>query len=235
MKKDFLLILSALLLSTSYAMAKDRSIQVQGECHKKLLSDRASVQITVEIKEKGLESATEKLAKKYNQLQKKIKDLKLEDLEIKTTHYQVNPEYNWANNKREFIGYLASMGLQIETSEIDRLPLAFGIATELSISNVGNLNTFLSSDLIKKEYRKCLGVALLDAESKAKMMAKTLKLEIGAALAISEGPEQNINPPIPIHTMGFKSMQASSLESSPEISPSKETFKTQVSVIFELK
>ncbi len=226
------LILSILLASfTSHAA--ERTVSVTGECHKKLVPDRSGVSISVESRDKKLDVATAKMNEKYSQLQKKVLELKLKDMELKTTHYNVTPEYDWHQGKQSFKGHFASMGLRVSTSEIDRLPLVLDLATELGVGQVGGLELFLSDELVKKEYKDCLGQAAKSAKEKALVLAQALDAKVGKVQIISESATTATRPtPVFMRSMN-KGMQSMEAESA-SIDVGKEDFKVTVQAAFDL-
>ena len=223
-----------ILILSSLSFAKDH-IQVQGNCEVKVTPDRASITFTAENQAKDQQVAIKKTNDQINSLKDKILKLKLENLEIKNTNYSVYPVREYENNRMVDKGIKVSLSLEVSTSSIAKLGEAMVQASELSISNVSSLNTFLSIKKSQDEYLKCLDIAAEDAKKKADQLARKLGFRVGEVTGIIETPKfpQAPSPyPVPMLAKGMMAMDAAAPVS---IEAGQQTFSTSLQINFAIK
>lgn len=228
-------LLSALFLFTSinsFAASPDL-IMVQGKCDKKVVPDRAAITFTSENTNRDQKKAFTKTTKEIDDLKIQISKLKLKDSVLKTTGYQVNPVREYENDKLVDKGMRVALSLRVETSEIEKIGETLAEASKLGISQVGNLETFLSLEKNRSEYLSCLDVAAEDAQLKAKRLAKNLNVKIGDVHKIIEAPVPAPTPVFHGNAM-MKSMSADSMP-APKIEAGEQDFSATIDIHFKIK
>lgn len=171
-------------------------VAVTGHCQKQVTPDRAGLNLTAEVREANAGDAASKVTKQYERLRIDIKKLNLKDQELQTSNYQVRPEFDYSNGKQKLKGYVASLGIELETSEISRIGEVIELATKNGVQNAGGFRTFLSQGKEKETHEGCLEEAIRNARSKAEKMAKAGGTRLGEVLTIEEF-KNLIRPPEP--------------------------------------
>lgn len=215
---------------TFNVLADTPQIQVQGNCNIQVTPDRGSIVFTAENQSKDQKSAVQKTTAQIETLKTEIKKLNLKDLELKNTNYAVYPVREYEKDRYVDKGTRASLGLELTTSEIQRIGEAMMKASQIGINNVGSLSTFLSLEKSQKEYLRCLDMAADDAKGKAKQLAKKLGFEVGEVILLNEVP--NIPRPIPEHRLAMKSM---AMDSAPQIEAGTQNYTTNIQITFKIK
>ena len=211
------------------------SVSVQGECFKTVAPDKASITFNIEHLEKDVESATQKTVDKYNQLKSKIKSLKLNDAQIETSAYRVSTQNKWINGKQIFEGYRALQSLTLETSDLSKVGKSIEVANRLKVKNIGQLTHTISTKLRRKTESECLKEASLDAQKKARTLAKSLGAKLGKVQKISEY-EQAVSGPQPrmmMESLGMNKVRGGGA-TSPSIDVGKRDIQKYINVTFEL-
>ena len=226
-----LLILFILLSFNAFA---DDGIEVQGKCEIKVVPDLGSLHFTVENLAKDQKQAVKLTTEQVNKLKADLESLKLAKYEIKTTHYNVVQVREYENNKYVTKGMKASMGLEIETSDIPRLGEAMALASKNNITNIGSLVTSLSLDKSQKEYLKCLEIASQDASVKAHALAKKLNFKVGKVLKLIESPN-TVERPRPFPMLKSSMAMNDSASADMGVEAGTHTFSTNILVTFEIK
>lgn len=225
-----LIILSCLSTDVS---AETSSVQVQGACDLKVIPDRGSLSFTSENQSKNQKEASQKTNSQMNQLKEALKELKLEGAEFKTTHYSVYPVTDWEKNKLVSKGYRSSMTLEITTSDISRLGEAIQLGSQVGITNVGSLQSYLSIEKAKKEYLNCLDIASDDAKAKAEQLGKRLGFKIGEVLSVEETPNRNSPPSERYMMKSMNAMTTGALDAT-QIEVGTQQFSTNLQVKFKI-
>ena len=118
MHRLFLLALALFAVTNSPVFAAGEpppeSIIVSGIGEMNVTPDIAYVTFGVESQDKNAKEAQQKNAQISSQVERILKErFKLEKNDVKTVGYHVTPEYNYAQNRREFLGYKVSNTIQV--------------------------------------------------------------------------------------------------------------------------
>lgn len=225
-----LFLLTFILLSANLASAAPL-LSVTGQCHKKVQPDRVAIVMSARALEKDASLASKKVTAQYEALRKDVRKLDLKDLQLRTDNYSISPEWEYGNNKRTLRGYNASMGLRIETSDLQRIGELLMLSAKLGIQDVGSPLTFLSNDLAQREYEACLKVAVQSARSKAEKMANAAGLSVKDLASLNE--TRPSAEPVPMAAaMEEKAMDQAS---APTIEIAPETVDVTVYASYNLK
>lgn len=225
-------ILLGLLIVSTQALAAKRLISVTGHCDIEDSFDRYRVTVMLENQNMEQARATSLLEKRNNEALKKIKALKLSDLNLVTKEYGLTPVREWEKNKQVFKGYKARARVAIEFSDEKNLGKLLSTLSALKPDEITGPENFFSKEKEKELNNKCLVMALKDAKDKAQLMTKTLGTSIGKVHRIQE-QAQTQHQPIPIYRAKSMAMSAN-MESAPQIEIGKSHFIKNVYVEFEL-
>lgn len=239
--KKYLVLTSLVALAGCFSDSKPpRSIQVQGECLKKITPDKASVHLKVNNLKPNSQQAASETQRTYRDLALKLKEA---GFELNTTQYNVAEDFSWDNKGvRKSNGWRAVMGIEVSTTDISKMSDAIVIATSFKNVESERFDTSISPELLKKEKDACLSLAVKDAESKAAVMLKSVEAKLDKVLLVSETYSQ-VTPIHPIYTRGIMAKAAFAaggvMEDSADEAPSIETkaqdLKVGVNVTFEIK
>jgi uncharacterized protein YggE len=207
-------------------------ITVQGNCDLRVIPDRGRVTFSAEHQTKDQKDAVARTNKQITELREEIAKLKLADLELKSTAYAVYPVREWEKDKLVSKGYRATLALEIVTSEIGRLGEAMQKASAVGVTNVGDLQTFLSLEKSREEYLRCLDVAAEDARGKANQLAKKLGFRIGDVVYLNEVP--NLIKPV-YENVQMKAMAEAATAPPAPIDPGTQQYSTNLQVTFSIQ
>jgi len=199
MKKLVLIIVLFLLLLITFAYCrqhennKTTKINVSGNATVNAPADQIKINLSVINTGKFSESAIKENAEKMNLLIKSLKDVGLTDKEIKTSDYNLspnwtpkteNPDKNWIP---EIISYTVSNTLSIKTEKLELT----GKIIETVVGKGANKIDFINYDLSKPESYK--SEAIKQAIANAKNYAKAIEEATG--MKIEEILEINLSEP----------------------------------------
>jgi hypothetical protein len=223
-------------LVSSIAFAKERTVTVSGDCLRNLTPDRGTLTLVSEVNDLNPGTATQKVMDHYTKIRDRVKKLNLKNLELETSEFTVNEEFDWNGNVRKSRGYKARMGLRVVTSETSRLGELAALASELKVQDISGLQTFVSRETLKAEHENCLEEALKNAKSKAEKLAKSGGARLGGVLEIQEELMTGDSPrprPLMMAKNAGMAMEASSSSREFEAGTSKVSVSVQAS--FELQ
>ncbi|OGJ50282.1 hypothetical protein A2229_03575, partial [Candidatus Peregrinibacteria bacterium RIFOXYA2_FULL_33_7] len=156
---------------------------------------------------------------------KAIKETGVDEKDIQTTLYNLNPVYDWTDwGGRTFKGYSLDQKITVKIRNFDKINDILDKATASGANDVGQLQfTVDDMEKIKAEART---KAIAEAKTKAEALANEAGLRLGKLVNVSEGYD---NYPQPIYGMGGASV---AMEKS--IAPDIQTGQMEVNVTVNL-
>lgn len=171
-------------------------ITVDGEGKVTTSPDIATVTFTVSEDSDTAAHAQDAVLKKINVALKLLKDLDIDDKDIKTSSYNVSPRYSYPqpcytgqpcvyNQEQKIIGFTASETVEVKIRDLDSTGKVLSALGDAGISNLYGPNfTVEDQDGLKAEARK---EAITKARAKAKELAKDLGVRLVRVVSYSEG------------------------------------------------
>lgn len=167
-----------LMTACQPASAEKPYISVNGNGNVKAEPDTAEMTITV-ISESKDKSAQELNAQKADKIIELLKEIGLEEKEIKTVRADFYPNIKWENGKEVNLGYRAENSLQIKTKKLDLLGKITDSAVREGAERVSGLNFSLSTEGKEALLDQVIASATADARSQAEAAAKSLGSNLG--------------------------------------------------------
>jgi uncharacterized protein YggE len=189
-------------------------IVTTGQAEVKMAPDRAWVTIVAESRSKDPKEAQRLNAAAMTAVMEKLKGMNLGTEAIRTTAFELHPEFDYDRGKQMLRGYLARNAIEVRVDDIARAGDVLGAAVESGATSVGGLRF----DLKDREAaeREALRLAVRDARARADAAASGAGVQIARVQRVEEqrmGPE----PPRPMaRQMTTESLQ---VDMAPPITP----------------
>lgn len=175
-----------ILFSCSLVQAQDlRTISVDGSSTIKVAPDKATISISIENTAKDAKLASAQNAQIMQNIQSAILGLAITKDKMQTTNYNLYPVYNTKDNSREIIGYNVSNEITVTIDNIDMVGTVIDTAINAGASNVNSIEFGLKDSQVYKD--KVLQQAVLDAKSKAQVIANSLGKSIINVVSVNTG------------------------------------------------
>lgn len=183
---SFLLLFPAL----SFA-AMERSVTVTGDGELKIKPDIAFLSLQVQSKGPDAKGAQEKNAREMARVEKILReDFKLEERDLQTTSFWVNPEYRYeqASGKQIFTGFTVTHGLRAKVRKLEKLG---EMLDKLSGKGGPEANVSLQGVSFDTDKRKAYEVqalesAMNDAKERAEALAKFSGRKLKGVIRVSD-------------------------------------------------
>lgn len=229
-------IITLIFLFSLPLYASDNTIEVMGECESEVETDRISIVLNVQTRDKDIKKAVEQTSKIYNDLKKRVKKMKLKSLTLSNTDYRVFEKKEWRKGTQVSKGYVAKLGLKVVTSQVKRAGEIISLAGKMKLESVGNLVSFISRDKYQREVLNCLAAATKNAKTKADKIAGTLKVSVGKIVQLQEFVPEVFHRPYEKSGARMKLMDSSAAGSSgtPQLEVGKQTIRAKVKAKFIL-
>ena len=121
-----------------------------------------------------------------NQITTDIKKLGIEEKDIKTVNYSVNPNYDYREGSQKINGYMVNANIQIKIKPVERANQVIDIATKAGATDVGNIQFVLNEEKKKELEEQARKTAISEAKAKAESLAKTAGIRLGKVVDIQE-------------------------------------------------
>ncbi len=209
-------------------------ISVSGKGEVKAVPDIANINIT--IRESGIVSkeAEEKVSIKTDKFLKEIKTL-INEKDIKTESYNVNPKYNYGVNNNygnpKIEGYEVSQNITLKVTDVKNVAKVLEMITNNGIGEMSGPN--YQTDEIGKYTDEARAIAIKDAKENARKLAEQLGVDIVRMTSFSENGDYS---PAAYARMEKSLGAAQSVQDfAPQIPTGENTIKSNVTITFEIK
>lgn len=200
---SFLLCLLVVGLSNARAQGNDSAslrasvLKITGTGQMRLAPDLAVVNMTVKATDMDFNQAVKSLNEKTEKLQRKLQNAGFKRAEIKTSQLNVQENGRWRNGEYTDSGYAATQHIELrfkrDQQRIGRLLEAF--SQEEGAEALLNFGFALSDEARQRAGEELIRKAIMDARSKATVIAKTSGVKLGKIRSMSYGqPDHQPGP-----------------------------------------
>ena len=219
-------------------------ITVSGKGEVFAIPDTGSFSFSVVEDGATVKVAQDKASKKMNSILDSIKEMGIEDKDIKTIGYYSNPKYEYQQmqeictkgycppGKQVLIGYEVSQTISVKVRKTDKAGEALTKVGSLGVENISGLS-FIVDDMDKAE-AEARDKAITDAKQKAEILAESLGVKLVKIISFSESG----NYPVPYYGMGGmeKSIGMDSVASAPPQLPVGENeIISNINITYEIR
>jgi uncharacterized protein YggE len=197
-----------LLAATIYAFKSIRyigsgvsasnTISVSGDGEVFAVPDTATFSVTIQERAKDVTTAQTAATKKNNDIIAYLKDAGVEEKDIQTADYNVNPQYEYSNGactsgycqpgKQTLIGFEVTQTLSVKVKDTDKAgDLLSGVGSRGASSVSGLSFTIDDQEQLEADARD---KAIADAKTKADKLAASLGVSIVRVVGFSENSYQ---------------------------------------------
>lgn len=209
-----------------------RHVAVSGQGEIAVLPDRARVRLGVTQLNADLAAAESKVNSVVRAFLTEARSLGIKDEQINTTGVSIQPEYVWDEKERNnrLVGYRVSREIDVLVQDLNRLGDVVLRATKAGVNQVQPPQ--LESSKAREVQQQALVKASQDAQARAKLLAETLGMKLGAVHSISAS-ESGPQPPMPKMVMAMRS-DAGSGNAEMGINAGELRYSASVNAEFEL-
>jgi uncharacterized protein len=209
--KYFMMVVLGVLVCTQAVVADDDevvpTIEVSASASVSTEPDQAVVQLSVETFAKMAIDATQENAGKMSQISKKLKALGIDPAQIRTTHFQVDPQYEYKEGRQKDprpIGYRVHNTVEVDILDIKMVGQVIDGAIDAGANRVMGLTFQVRNS--ERAYQMALTRAMENAKNQAKAIAMGAGVNVGDLLWVSTTG----HAPAPV----YKTMRAEAMMSA---------------------
>jgi len=214
---------------SSIITEKTDTFSVSGEGEITMIPDIAVVSAGVRAQSDTVTSAQEELNSTMNAIANAVKQLGINEKDIKTTRYSISPIYDYDTPERSITGYEADATLSIKVRKLNNANQVIDAATANGANQVGGI-TFDVDDKTKAE-NQARELAVKDAKSKAEQAARTAGFTLGKIIHYSEDGGASPRPVM----MGKLSLDSVQEAPPTQVEPGSTELTVQVTLSYEIR
>jgi len=201
--------------------------------------DIADVSFSVTESASTVAAAQDAATKKTNAALDAVKALGIEDKDVRTLYYNVNPQYAPAvcqpgyacTNSNKIIGYEVSQSVDVKVRDIDKAGDVLQKLGTLGVQNISGPNFMVDDDSSVKDEAR--GEAIRDAQQKAALLAKQLGVHLGKVVSFSENGG---GYPYPVAYGGTMMMKEQAMDSvAPTLPAGQNETDVSVTITYEIR
>lgn len=209
------------------SVEKTSPFNVSGEGSVTIVPDQAKATFGITKSAPSVTDAQKTSNEVINKLKSDLKQIGVEEKDIKTTSYNVYPDYSFDEGRSRITGYNVTTQVQVTFRNFENLNQAFDLATAAGTNLAGQLSFDLSKEARQKAEDEARKAAIEEAKQKAEKIAKEAGIKLGKIINVQESSLSA--QPI------FRGLAATGIESAQqtEISPGSSEVRVQVTLSFE--
>ena len=152
--------------------------------------------ITLGIQENGqiLKQVQDEVNKKSKTLTDALKKLGIGEKDIKTTSYNVYPQYDYTIPNSKITGYQVSTSHEVTVRDFDKVNDVLVEATTAGANTSGGIAFEINDETKAKKLQEAREEAVSKAKEKAQGLAKAAGISLGKIINISESQGGDIRP-----------------------------------------
>ena len=174
------------------------------------------------------EEALSMSASKASAIIDTLKDLGIEDEDIKTSGINVYPRYDFDVKPPKIVGYEACYTIVVKIRDIGLVGKAIDAAFSAGADGMYGVQFTISDEKKAELVQQAIRAAVEDAEEKAKIIAESLGMKVVRIKSVSLSSQPII--PVPRPAIAFKAAEAGGVP----IEPGRATISASVSVVYLL-
>lgn len=190
-------------------------------------SDLATVDLGITNTASSAGAAQATNTEKMNAMIAGMKELGIEAKDLKTSSYNVNPQYDYNKSPAVVVGYEASQTLTVTMRDQDLVNSVVAKAGDLGATNIGSLRYTVEDRSIAEA--KARADAIAKAYEQSLAIADSMGARLGRVVNYSEMNTPNY--PIPYYAMAESTTNAP----RPDIQPGQEEITMTVYITYAIK
>ncbi len=214
--------------TNSYRHKGHFTMTVNGSGTVSVKPDEALLNVGVVTEHMQIQTAQEENSQKSNQLLESLKEIGIEENDITSIVYSINPKYDFVEGQSIFRGYEVEHLFQIKVRDLSKIPTIYRVVIENGANRTSNLQFRLSNPDF--HYQEALKMAIQNAKEKAKEISRTIGVTyLKTPIKLTEQTIQQIQP----FSRDTYQIAVSTEAFAPPIQSGEITIAAQIKAVFQ--
>ncbi len=216
------------------SQAKGEPFVVSGNGKVFVTPDMAVINLGIQGDGPSLKTVEASVNAKSKALTDSLKNLGISEDDIKTTSYNVYPNYDYNDSTSRITGFQVSISYQVKIRDFDKVNDALTKAIAAGANVVGGISFDVNDKTEKEKMNEARKLAVEDAKAKAEGLAGAAGISLGKVINVSEN--QSYGRPVPYETM-MAVDKAAGNATTPEasVAPGQTEINLSVSLTYEVR
>jgi len=174
------------------SFSENNSISISGEGEVFATADIANFSFSVVENGDTVGEAEEAATTKWNEILAYLENEGVEDRDVKTINYAVEPQYapqdpgvNWIPRvEREIVGYSVTQSAQVKVRDTTTTGELLSTVGDMGVRNLSGISFTIDDE--DELYAEARALAILDAREKAGELARSLGISLGRVVGFHE-------------------------------------------------
>lgn len=172
-------------LDRSPAPVAPGTISVTGEGKVQIAPDIAEMSFGVTTgTQSTAKAASDKVASDMQKILAAVKAQGIQDKDVTTENFYLNPVYDWTDGRQRLRGYEATQSLRVKVRDLEKVGAVLTAATDNGANQAGGVSFTLEHPEAKKDEARTQAIA--NAKKKAEELAAQLGQRLGDVQSFSE-------------------------------------------------
>ena len=210
---------------------KGEPMIVQGTGKSFVTPDIAKVTVGIEESGQALKQVQDSVNKKSKSLTNTLKGLGIDEKDIKTTSYNLYPQFDYTTTTQRIMGYQVSITYEITIKDFDKVNEVLATITNAGANTVGGISFEVNDKTKKEKLQEAREMAVAEAKEKAEGLAKAAGVTLGKVINISESGGVDFPRPIALMQKSVDTGQPP----PPNIQPGETEISVTLSLSYEIR
>jgi len=171
----------------SVVTQKQDSFTVSGTGKVTVVPDTGIVDLGITINKPSVKDAQNEANTVIKNITQALKNLKIDEKDIKTSNYSVYPQYDYQpGSVNRITGYQVTASLVVAVRDINKINDVIDQATAKGANTVGGIQLTVDEDQQKKLLQQARQEAVKEAKEKAESLAKAAGITLGKIINVVE-------------------------------------------------
>ncbi len=181
---------------TSVVTQKQDLFTVSGTGKVTVVPDTAIVDLGITANKPTVKEAQTEANTVIKNISQSLKDLGIDNKDVKTSNYSVYPQYDFQpGSANRITGYQVNASIRVTVREIEKVNQVIDAATLKGANIVGGIQLTVNEDQQKKLTQQARDLAVKEAKDKAASLARAAGITLGKVVNVVEaGPEPQPRP-----------------------------------------
>jgi uncharacterized protein YggE len=212
---------------------KQTAFNVNGESEVVSIPDQAKLTLGITVTKPNASLAQEKANQVINSIIKELKKMDIDQKDIVTQSYQLYPQYDFNNGKRQIVNYNLNASLRVTLKDFDKLNQVIDKSILLGANQVNGIEFSLSKEKKDKLIKQARKEAIKDAKRNAAELADLSGIKLGKIINITQ-TNQNTKPISIYEGVATTENLAQDIDRAPtQIQPGSSVLKYKITLSYE--
>jgi uncharacterized protein len=215
---------------SSVTTQNPNGFSVVGEGRVQIKPDKATVNLGVQSSGPAKDQVQNQMNKISGAVISALKSQGIDEKDIQTSQYTINPTYDYTSGSQKITGYSGSTNVTVTVTDIGKVNGVIDAATSAGANQVGTPQFSNTDNSTALDQARQLAIA--DAKKKAQVAASSAGFSLGKIINYSESEAGN---PVPIPFAAGVAADSAKVSPPTQIAPGQNEVDLDVTLTYEVK